>query len=63
MSLYSSTGTGGWVVQVSVTSWWRASERGRTWIVATVGAVTSYLNSQPTRMSIVFPERAMAQTL
>jgi hypothetical protein len=40
-----------------------ASERGRTWTVATVGAVTSYLNSQPTRKLIVFAAFGMAQTL
>jgi len=56
-------GTGGRVLHVSVTSWWRASERGRTWTVATVGALTSYLNSQPTRRLSVFSGCGMAQTL
>jgi hypothetical protein len=63
MSVYSSTGRGGVVVQLSVTSWWRASDLGRTCTVVTVGALTSYLNSQPTRKLIVFPEFGMAQTL
>ena len=51
------------VAEVSVTSWWRASERGRTWTVATVGALTLYLNSQPTRRLTVFSACGMAETL
>lgn len=49
--------------QVSVTSWWGASLRGLTWRVATVGALTPYVNSQPTRRLIVFADFGMAQTL
>jgi hypothetical protein len=41
MSAYSSTGAEGSVVQLSVTSWWRASDLGLTCTVVTVGAVTS----------------------
>ena len=51
------------MVHVSVTSWWVESERGRTWTVATVGALTPYLNSQPTRKLIVFSGCGMAETL
>jgi len=56
-------GTCGSVDQVSVTSRWLASERGRTWTVAAVGAVTSYLNSQPTRRLIERAAVGMAETL
>ena len=63
MSAYSSTGTEGLVRQVSVTSLWRASERGRTCTVAVVGAATSYLNSHPTRRLINVPDCGMAQKL
>lgn len=55
MSAYSSTGCGGFVDQLSVMSWWVESDLGRTWTVAGVGALTSYVNSQPTRKLIVFP--------
>jgi hypothetical protein len=40
-SLYSSTGSVGVVDQDSLTSWWLESERGRTWTVTGVGALTS----------------------
>ena len=56
MSEYSSTGSGGVVDHVSLTSLWLESERGRTWTVTGVGALTSYTNSQPTRKLIVFPD-------
>ena len=41
MSEYSSTGTDGVVDQVSVTSRWLESDRGLTWTVTGVGALTS----------------------
>ena len=41
MSAYSSTGTWGVVAQLSLTSWWLESDRGRTCTVAGVGALTS----------------------
>jgi len=61
--VYSSTGTSGLVDQVSVTRRCVESERGLTWMVAAVGAPTSYLNSQPTRSLIKAPVVGMAQKL